>query len=148
MSWKKIALDDPTRKFLGNLRAERKKAGLMWRELSAAICVPLGTVKMYAMGRNAPTLGILMRLSEVLGYDLSDSVNYKVYHHLIYPCDVKRRLRRYDLSYRELAELTGYAENHIWASVNRKPYGSIVCLWSVLEVLRREHELEEFRKRG
>ena len=90
-------------------------------------------------------LGILMRLAEIFGYDLSDSVNYKVYHGELKPQNIKRLLCRYGLSYGELSELTGYAAANIYASVNQKSYGSIACLSAVLEVLRRERELERFR---
>ncbi len=33
MSWKMIVLDEPTKKFLGALKAERQKAGLHQREV-------------------------------------------------------------------------------------------------------------------
>ena len=147
MSWKAIALDDATRKFLGTLRSARREAGLTLRELASAIGAPLGTVKMYELGLNLPSLGILMRLADLFGYDLSASVNYKVYHGQICPCKLKRSLRRYALSYGELSRLTGYATANIYASVNQKSYGSIECLSAVLEVLRHERELEAFRAR-
>ena len=101
---------------------------------------------MYELGLNQPSLGVLMRLAELLGYDLSESVNYKVYHGLLRPYNLKRSLRRYSLSYVELSRLTGYASANIYASVNQKPYGSISCLLSVLEVLRQEREQEALRK--
>lgn len=141
-----IVLDEPTRKFLGTLGNVRRKAGMTLRELASAIGAPLGTVKMYEQGLNLPSLGILMRLAEYFGYDLSDSVNYKVYHEEVKPPSIKRVIRRYGLSYGELSELTGYATANIYASVNQKSYGSIACLFAVLKVLRRERELEELRK--
>lgn len=143
---KTIALDDATRKFLCTLSKARRKARLTLRELASAIGAPVGTVKMYELGLNLPSLGILMRLAEFFCYDLSDSVNYKVYHGELRPQSIKSLLRRYGLSYGELSRLTGYAKTNIYASVNQKPYGSIACLFAVLEVLRREQELEALRK--
>ena len=138
-------LDAPTRKFLGMLRSFRTQARLTLRELATAIGAPLGTVKMYELGLNLPSLGVLMRLAEFFGYDLSESVNYKVYHGQISPSSLKRSLRRYALSYGELSRLTGYAKTNIYASVNQKTYGSLACLFAVLEVLRQEREQEALR---
>ena len=141
-----IVLDAPTLEFLSGLRELREKAGLSQRELCKALNISRGTFHMYELGLNLPSLGILMRLAEVFGYDLSASVNYKVYHGEMKPQGIKRVIRRYGLSYGELSELTGYATANIYASVNQKSYGSIACLFAVLKVLRRERELEELRK--
>ena len=147
VSWKMIVLDEPTRKFLECLSTERKKSGLTLRKLSEAIDAPLGTVKMYELGLNYPSLAILMRLAKVLCYDLSESVNYKVYYGMLCPREIKRKLRRYGLTYTELSKLTGYPKENVYASVNQKRYGSVLCLSAVLGVLKQEEELEVLRKR-
>ena len=142
---KTIVLDDTTRKFLGLLSSERQKAGLTLRELAEAMRELLGTVKMYELGLNYPSLPNLMKLAEVFGYDLSGSVNYDIYQRKISPRMAKRELRRYGLSYAEVSELTGYAKANIYAAINQKRYGSLKCLASVLEVLKQERELEHLR---
>ncbi|MBQ7543671.1 MAG: helix-turn-helix transcriptional regulator [Synergistaceae bacterium] len=142
---KTIALDGPTQEFLRGLRGMRENAGLSQRELCKALNISRGTFHMYELGLNNPSLGMLMRLAEYFGYDLSDSVNYKVYHGKLTPADIKRTIRRYGLDYRELSRLTGYNFQHISQSVNMSGRWSAECLSAVLEVLRHERELERFR---
>ncbi|MBQ7544903.1 MAG: helix-turn-helix transcriptional regulator [Synergistaceae bacterium] len=142
-----IVLDEPTGKFLSALRSVRHKAGMSQRETARAVNIKKETYQMYELGLNRPSLERLMRLAEYFGYDLSESVNYKVFHGKIQPCSIKRELRRYGLSYRELSEQTGYTRDRICHSVRMNAKGSIKCLFAVLEVIRQEQEMETFRRK-
>lgn len=141
-----IVLDEPTSKFLASLRSARLNAGMSQGQLAKVLKMPKGTVQMYEYGLNQPSLEALMKLAEILGCDLSESLNYKVYYGKIQPSDIKRELRRYDLSYREISEQTGYTQDRICHSVRMNAKGSIKCLFAVLEVIRHEQESERFRR--
>ena len=145
---KQIVLDVPTRQFLGALRGLRREAGISYRELAAGISAPLGTVKMYEKGRNYPSLPMLMRLVEFFGYDLSQSVNYKYYHRKVQSVNIKRDLRSYGLSYSEVASLTGYSRDQVYASINYRYHGSVGCFAAVIEVLQAEREAYKRLKRA
>lgn len=144
---KMIVLDAPTRKFLSALRAARESAGMSQSQIAGSANIPTKTFQMYELGLCCPSLGNLMRLAEILSYDLSDSVNYKFFHGKLNPHEIKRKLKRYDLSYREISEQTGYSRDRISSSIRIRPQGSLNCLYAVLEVIRREQEAERFRCR-
>ncbi len=146
MSYKQIFLDEPTRRFLGELPKLRRDAGMSQRWVARALNMPLLTYSMYEEERNYPSLENLMRLAEYFSYDLSESVNHKVYYGTLKPCDIKRELRHYDLSYRELSEQTGYTLDRICSSVCMTAKGSLACLSAVLSVLRSEQESESIRR--
>lgn len=143
-----IVLDAPTREFLRGLRELRKKAGLSQQALSAELGIDQKAIYAYEHGLRRPTLGMLMRMAEYFGYDLSASVNYKVYRGELSPSALKRKLRKYSLTYPELSSLTGYSEVRIRNTVNMYGTGNAECLFAVLEVLRQERELERFRTKG
>ena len=146
MSHKMIALDEPTRKFLGRLRNFRRRVGKHQWEIAEALNLDESTYQKYELGLSYPSLENLMRLVEYFGYDLSASVNHKVYYKTLKPEAIKRELRHYDLSYRELSEQTGYTMDRICNSVCMTAKGSLACLWAVLEVLRAEQDLENIRR--
>lgn len=148
MSWKMIVLDEPTKKFLGALKAERQKAGLHQREVAEALKLDESTYQKFELGIKSPSLENLMRLAKYFSYDLSESVNHKFFYRTLEICDIKQKLRRYDLSYSELSEQTGYSIDRISCSIRMKPEGSIACLYAVLEVIRHEQESEKFRMKN
>ena len=146
MSHKMIALDEPTRIFLGALRSYRRRIGKHQREIAEALKLDESTYQKHELGLSYPSLENLMRLAEYFGYDLSESVNHIVYYRTLQPEDIKRELRRYDLSYRELSEQTGYTIDRISNSICMTVKGSLACLSAVLSVLRAEQESESFRR--
>ena len=141
-----IVLDAPTREFLSGLRGLRENAGLSQQALSAELATDQTAIYAYEHGLRRPTLGMLMRMAEYFGYDLSDSLNYKIYRGELSSSALKRSLRKYSLTYPELSSLTGYSEVRIRNTVNMYGTGNAECLSAVLEVLRHERELEELRK--
>lgn len=145
MSHKMIALDEPTRKFLGRLRNFRRRIGKHQWEIAEALNLDESTYQKHELGLSYPSLENLMRLAEYFGYDLSASVNHKVYYRTLKPEAIKRALRHYDLSYRELSEQTGYTMDRICSSVCMTAKGSLACLSAVLEVLRVEQDSESLR---
>ena len=146
MSHKMIALDEPTRRFLRALRYFRRRIGKHQREIAEALKLDESTYQKHELGLSYPSLENLMRLAEYFSYDLSESVNHKVYYGTLKPSDIKRALRHYDLSYRELSEQTGYSQDRICYSVCMTARGSLACLSAVLSVLRSEQESESIRR--
>ena len=142
-----IVQDEPTLRFLGAMRSVRRNAGLTLREVSRMLGIPYATLKTYEGGYNCPSLHTLMKLAELFGYDLSDSVNYKYYYRTIQPLAIKNSLRKYGLTYVEVSRLTGYDKGHIYESVNMLPKTTLGCLAAVLEVIRHEQEQERFRRK-
>lgn len=145
MSHKMIALDEPTLRFLGALRYFRRRIGKHQWEIAEALNLDESTYQKHELGLSYPSLENLMRLAEYFGYDLSESVNHKVYYRTLKPEAIKRALRHYDLSYRELSEQTGYTMDRICSSVCMTAKGSLACLSAVLEVLRVEQDSESLR---
>ena len=146
MSWKTIALDETTRKFLGELRNFRRMVGKTQREMAQALNVHRTTYQNYELGLRLPTLENLMRLAESFGYDLSESVNHKFFYGTLQPNDIKRELKRYDLPLSELSKQTGYSTDRLECAITLNLRSSLPCLSAVLEVLRYEREAEVFRR--
>ena len=146
MSHKMIALDEPTRKFLGALRNFRRSIGKRQQDIASALQLDESTYQKHELGLSYPSLENLMRLAEYFSYDLSESVNHIVYYRTLQPEDIKRELRHYGLSYRELSEQTGYTIDRISSSICMTVKGSLACLSAVLSVLRAERESEIFRR--
>ena len=143
---KLIVLDEPTRRFLNELKNLRVSTGMTKRTLSRILNLSTWAYSSYEIKRRCPSLEMLMRLVEYFGYDLSDSLNYKYYHGEIHPDEIKRDLIRYGLSYKELRRLTGSHYSIIYRSVNLKPCGSLNVIAAVLEVLKHEEEQERIRE--
>ena len=106
-----------------------------------------GILFQYEIGRAYPSLEVLMKLSELCGYDLSESFNYKYYHRRIVPSKIYRLRKRYGLSYEELSLMTGYGISTVQRA-STTVYGvSLECVYAVICILEREKELEQFRRR-
>lgn len=141
-----IILDEPARSFLASLRAERVRAGLTQSYVAECLNIARSTVGSYEHGINLPPLENLIKLAELLEYDISDSLNYKFFYRKIQPYKIKYNLRQYGLSYRELSELTGYEEERIGEAVRMKPKCSILCWAAVLGVIEQERKAYKIRK--
>lgn len=143
---KKIALDAITCKFLAALRSERLHMGLTLKETAGYIGCTFSNIGEFERGEAYPALETLMRLSELYDYDLSGSVNYRYYHGKIYSCNIKKLMKRYKLTLKELTSLTGFGRMSVFRAVHLGREVSLECLDAVLGVLKRENELYHFRK--
>ncbi|MBQ3395185.1 MAG: helix-turn-helix domain-containing protein [Synergistaceae bacterium] len=144
---RKIVLDEITQKFLSELRQERKRLNIRGK-YAAEYCGCCERVLLqYEIGRACPSLEVLMKLSELYGYDLSESFNYKYYHRRIAPSEIYRLRKRYGLSYEELSRLTGYGCSTVHRA-STTVYGvSLECVYAVLCILEREKESERIRRK-
>ncbi len=138
-------LDKPARDFLTALKDLRLDAGLSQRDLGRQIGLRAGDIKHYEHGRYAPSIEILLKLADFLGYDLTASINYKFFHRSISPYALKAKIKRYGLNYSELAELTGYGKQIIFETVNYRRNASLGCMAAILDILEQEKNAYAFR---
>ena len=144
-----IALDDPTRTFLKLMQSVRKSLGLTQCQVADYVGeIPL-SISRYENGERIPDLQTLIKLSVVLKCDISRSINYKVYYKKIKHWNVMKIIKKYDFTFSELAELTGYCERNIRRTL-KSHYGylttNIPCLFAILKVLQDEKRSEWFRE--
>lgn len=140
-----IVLDDISANFLKNLRTIRKNLGLTIDFVAKAAGVVTSSVIALEQGVCAPKLALLIKLAEILNTDISESINYKFFYGKIKPEQIKKAIRTYGLSYKELSQITGYERKHISLSVRLKPKASLSCLEAVLQVIHKEKTVAEFR---
>ncbi len=147
-----IAIDAPTREFLQSMKALRVSKGLSQYKLADAVGTKRTNIQAYESGRNLPALPMLIVLADYLGYDLSESLNYKYFHGSIAPSKLKVELARWGLSYAEAGRLTGYSKSHVNKSLNLIWGGSMECLTAIHELIRKEKRAyavrEELAKKG
>lgn len=80
MKNKKIILDEPTQKFLHELKNMRQVLGLSQVEAARKIGIPLKTYRYYEYGESLPSLLRLVRLLEFFNYEIPESINHKKYY--------------------------------------------------------------------
>ena len=133
-----VALDAVTAEFIATLKERRLSAGLTQKSLAYVIGVNVTSVSDYERGRAMPSLRNLIRLASVLGYDLSDSINYKFFYRQINVATLRSMFNKLGMSYMELSKLTGYDARLVKDSLLQTPTGSLPCLYAVNAVLERE----------
>ena len=147
ISEKHIALDEPTREFLSSLRVLREHSGMSVSYAANCLGIRRSALYVYENGRHKPNLNTLMKLAELFEYDLSGSINYKFYHGKLCASEIKDKLTMYGLTYSELSKLTGYDAERISDAVNLREHGSILCLWAVIEEIKREEHMWQIRRK-
>ena len=136
LSNKKICEDAPTRQFLRELKPLREGMGYTREELARKIEVRPRTLKDYELQTRQPVLGRLLKLAEVLNYDLSRSLNYKYYHGKISLITIRRRMVEKGITPQTLSKLTGYSLRMVYDTLIQRGTESLSCLDAVLQVLR------------
>ena len=141
-----ILLDEPTKKFLSSLKSLRKATGKSQKEIAKQINTTLSSISDWEIGKCYPYLESLIKLAEILNYDISESLNYKYFYKTINPQVIKQSMKRYGLDYMELEQITGFNRTRVRASVLLRDDGTISCLAAVLAVIEQERKFSEFRK--
>lgn len=143
---KKICLDEVSVRLLRSLKSERKKLGITQEELGKLIGATRSLISTYESGQRSPTVKNFVRISEVLSYDLSSSVNYKYWYGRIEWWKLRQQLTYYGFTCKELSGYIGYTHAAV-VRVLRHEYGfSLDCLNAILGVLEDERRLLKFRK--
>ena len=135
-------LDEPTKVFLGSLAAIRKSAGLTQKILAGILNIAEATLSDYENGKKIPNVHKLIRLAELLDYDLSSSINYKLYHEQITPNSMRKMFVRYGFNYTELAQLTGYCQRSIRDCFYFRDRATTQCFAAIISVLESEKRYE------
>lgn len=141
---KNIALDEVSRKFLCSLRERRKRAGLTQKVVADYVGLKKSAISNYEQGRKTPSLRYLLKLAEILKYDLSESINYKIFHEQVELVSIKRQLKFFGLTYPELEKLTGYSVRQITSTLNFNINASVRCLSAIMEVLAQEQKTYDY----
>lgn len=141
---KRIVLDEPTSSFLQSLGDIRREAGMSRKALARTLNISPANITDYESGKRTPSVEMLIRLTELFGYDLSESLNYQLYHGQVNLVRLRRQLKRYGFSYMELARLTGYSHKSVRNCFHFTSQVTPQCLHAVLEVLEHERQSYNF----
>lgn len=145
MPYRKMYRDEVSMKLLRELKPRRLRLGLTQGDLARMLGASQSTIERYESGKYFPSAPMIVRLAEIFGYDISSSVNYRYRYVKITPSLIKRELRRYGLSYRELAQITGYDFDVIRNVVNMRKGEMPEVLSAILKVIDDEHRSFIFR---
>lgn len=137
--------DKITLNFLASLKERRKNLKLTIREISKNIGITSSCLFYYEQGRIYPCLKNLIKLADFYSADISESINWKVYHGKIKLYDILKQKIKYALSYGEIASECEISKHTLLRALNGKTDGSIRGLGQLIEVLEREKEREKFR---
>lgn len=143
---KSVVLDSTTSEFLKNLRSIRKSLGLTLDCVAHRIGATRSSLINYEKGKQSPDLLKLIKLAELLNYDISESINYKFFHGKIRADHMHRKMKYFGLSIAEISRITGYCIRRVSESVNVKPEASISCIYTVLQVFKHEKKLLALRE--
>lgn len=120
--------------------------GLTQEELGRLIGVTRTIISTYETGRRVPTVRNFVKLAEIFGHDISQSVNHKYYHGQIDWRKLRQQLTYYGFTYRELSGYICCDASCVRIVFSRKPYFSLDCLSKILEIFEDERRLLKFRK--
>ena len=135
---KKICEDAQTRKFLSNLQNLRKAQGYSCEEIAQKIGISPRRIKDYELQKRRPDLGNLLKLAEILNYDLSRSLNYKYAHGKISPITIRRQMQERELTPRKLSRLTGYSLHMVYEVLRWEKCLSLPCLEAIQQVVKKD----------
>ena len=142
---KKICLDEVSMRLLRSLKTERQKLGMSQRELGELIGFAQCSIGEYERRVKIPPLCKLIKLSEIFGYDLSSSVNYKYWHRKIDWQNLRKQLEYYGFTVRELSVYVGYGESAVDKVFWQIRGFSLSCLNAILGIFEDERRLLDFR---
>lgn len=135
---KNIALDDITVEFLGKLRRLRETHGFTQKFIAEYANTTRTCVTCYEQGKSTPSLRTLIKLAEVLNYDISQSVNYKFFHRKINTGKLMKSIRVHGFSFVEISSIVGYSPENVSLAVRAKPNASIQCLHEIIQLIEKE----------
>ena len=143
---KQICLDEVSLRLLHSLKSERARKCLSQKELGDMLGVNRVVISHYESGRSLPSLCHLIKLSEIFGYDLSTSVNYKYWHGQIDWWKLRKQLTYHGFTCTELSGYIGYGISTVCLVFQGDPKCSLGCLNAILETFENERNMLKFRK--
>lgn len=139
--------DNVSMRLINSIKEERIKSGLTQRQAAEILEINTRTMKKYELGRKLPHLVMLLKIANLFNYDITESINFKIYHSKFCMYKIKTELRMYGLSHKELSELTGYSVSQVRNTLYMNHCGSLCCLGAICEVLSREKGAYKYRKK-
>ena len=119
--------------------------GISQRKLGQMIGCVRSLISVYESGERIPSVSNLVKLAEVLEYDLSTSVNYKYWHRKIDWQNLRKQLEYYGFTVRELSVYVGYGESAVDKVFWQIRGFSLSCLNAILGIFEDERRLLDFR---
>ena len=138
---KNIVLDEPAEELVSTLKARRTAAGLSTQALAELLNVSASSIVLYEKKKNMPQIHCLIKLAEIFSFDLSDSINYKLFHGIVNKETLRRTFRMYGFNYSEMARLTGYSSRSIQECFAFSDKATPQCIAAIFSVLERERKL-------
>ena len=134
-------LDEPTKKFIRSLKfLIWEKTGMSVSQFAKSLNISSSLMYQYISFKKIPSIRRLMFLVNYFDYDLSESINYKLYHKKIVLWDLKARMRNIGMTFREASQIL----NCKYRSLNRifwprdKDLFSVCILADFISMLERE----------
>lgn len=144
-------MDEQAVSNLKGMKAARKRLGLTRKKLSELTGINYSSIADYEMGRYAPYLSRYLKLAEILGWDIQDSVNYK-FAMTAEKHKLKKRKKCYGLNTREISRLSNFSESSIENALYMHSRSTINSFAAVLEVLdeeeRRSRLIQELTRKS
>ena len=120
-------------------RKKREEAGYTLRQLAEKLGMrSTASLSKYEASTGLHVLGVLVRLAEILGYDLSRSLNYKFFHGRINVSRFRERVARCGLDYLELSKRINFADSQAENALNMTQCASLECLSAIMSYLLRQ----------
>ncbi|MBQ7578127.1 MAG: helix-turn-helix transcriptional regulator [Synergistaceae bacterium] len=133
------AHDEYTVKFMRDLGGLMKQAGFDISTLAERIEISRSSLQEYRRCFSFPRLKNLMKLVKFFNYDLSQSINYKVFHKEINFNAVRLRLKRLGITRYEFPRIKGYCFSGISHLLNKRfNHKSVRLLAMLLDYLNEE----------
>ena len=142
---KKIVLDEPTRAFLSSLKSMRQAAGLSMKNLADFLNISSANIANYETGLHLPSIKTLVKLAEYFSYDLSTSINYKLFHGELNISRLRELFCKFGFTFSEMSTLTGYSSRSVQDCLALSYKATPQCIAAVVNVLEHESRAYEFR---
>ena len=135
--------DEVSMNFIANLKALRMEKNLSRKEIAIILGISCFSVRNYETGKGLPSVHLLIRFANILGVDLSSSINHKYCYNQIRKDSILQSMKRYGLTYYELGKLCGHSHTTIKKAIHEGK--SLKVLSQVLDVIEDERRRSKFR---
>ena len=142
---KTIYFDAPTLIFLASIKEERKKLQLSTKQAATIAGMSSGNWSNIENLKRNPSLTTLIKIADVLNYDLSESLNYKIYKDKITLRKIREGMKKYGITINELAKLLNFTRRGL--SFHLYHNTSVPFLCSAWQVIKQEEKRAKLRRK-
>lgn len=139
---KRIYVDGQVRLNLRGIDVDRRKKGYTRDVLSLLVNrVKSDCTAKYVSGKCLPSLGVYIRLGEVLGWNFEGDPNHIFYYRLISSAELYRRLKRVGLLVGDVARWCNVDAHRVSYCLKYRAEGSPVLFGEILKYLAMEERI-------